>query len=147
MKPRRLITAPRGRGRASYQLEAAARKGASLGFRPMSAFAVDDCFGKGPASAEREAESLGARIKKLDFNLAIGDWSALPDQLVQPLLAERAVALFVNIEPVGCAWRLSVDQHAEFHRCLGRRRAHHEIEVARMEAVCDAAVGLVQFDG
>jgi hypothetical protein len=31
------------------------------------------------SSAEREAICLHARIKKLDFKLAIGNWSGLPD--------------------------------------------------------------------
>src|SRR5262249_43552867 len=52
-----------------------------------------------------------ARIKKLDFNLAIGNRSALPDQLMQPLIGDRADPLFVNIESMRRTWRLAVDQH------------------------------------
>ena len=52
------------------------------------------------ASAEREAKSLHARIKKLDFKLTIGNWTGLPDQLVQALFGHRADALFVNVNSV-----------------------------------------------
>src|SRR6476646_5210594 len=44
------------------------------------------------ASAECEAKSLHARIKKLDFKLTIGNWTGLPDQLVQTLFGHRADA-------------------------------------------------------
>jgi hypothetical protein len=67
------------------------------------------------ASAECEAKSLHARIKKLDFKLAIGNWTGLPDQLVQTLFDHRADALFVNIKSVRRAWRLSIDQHTKFY--------------------------------
>jgi hypothetical protein len=66
-------------------------------------------------SSEREAKSLHARTKKLDFKLVIGNWSGLPDQLVQSLLGNRTVALFVNVNSVRRAWRLSIDQHAKFY--------------------------------
>jgi len=67
------------------------------------------------ASAECEAKSLHARIKKLDFKLTIGNWTGLPDQLVQTLFDHRADALFVNIKSVRRAWRLSIDQHTKFY--------------------------------
>src|SRR5436190_751178 len=76
------------------------------------------------SSAERKAKSLHARTKKLDFKLVIGNWSGLPDQLVQTLLGHRAGALFVNINSARHAWRLSVDQHAKFHGRSWRRWAH-----------------------
>jgi hypothetical protein len=99
------------------------------------------------ASAEREAKSLHARIKKLDFKLTIGDWTGLPDQLVQTLFGHRADALFVNVNSVRRAWRLSIDQHPEFHGRSWRRGTHNEMKVARVKTVRDATVGLVQFDG
>src|SRR6185503_3464417 len=49
------------------------------------------------SSAEREAKSLDARLEKLDFKLAISDWSGLPDQLVQTLLGHRADTLLIDI--------------------------------------------------
>src|SRR5262245_64747848 len=63
-------------------------------------------------SPKRERKNLRARPEKLDFELAIGDGLRLSDQLVQTLLGDRAVALFININTVSRAWRLSSDQHA-----------------------------------
>jgi hypothetical protein len=54
-------------------------------------------------SAERERESLHARIEKLDFELSIGDGLRLSDQLVHPLFGNCAVALFVNVNSVSRA--------------------------------------------
>src|SRR3712207_13315 len=73
-----------------------------------------ECFCRG--SAEREAISLHPRIEKLDLELPIGDGLRLPDQLVQPLVADRAVALLVDVGSVSIARRLSVDEHAKRHR-------------------------------
>ena len=98
-------------------------------------------------SAEREAKSLHARTKKLDFKLTIGNLSGLPDQLMEPLVGNRTIAMFVNVDSVRHAWRLSVDQHAEFHRRSWRHRSHDEVKIARVKPVRDAAVGFVQFGG
>ena len=66
-------------------------------------------------SAEREGKDLHARTEKLDLELAIDDGLRLPDQLVQTLLGDGAVALFVNVNSVSRARRLSIDQHAKSH--------------------------------
>ena len=66
-------------------------------------------------SAEREREGLHARIEKLDLEQSIGDGPGLPDQLIQPLLGNRAVALLVDVDAVSSTWRLSIDQHAKPH--------------------------------
>jgi len=73
-------------------------------------------------SSERECESLDARTENLDFELSIGDGLRLSDPLVQPLLGNRAVTLFVNVNSVSRAWRPSIDQHAKFHGRSWRRR-------------------------
>src|SRR4249919_3445159 len=88
-------------------------------------------------SAEREAKSLHTRIKKLDFKLAIGNWSGLPDQLVQTLFGHRANALFIDIKSMRRAGRLSIDQHAKFYGRSWRRRAHDEMKIAGVKAVRD----------
>ena len=90
------------------------------------------------------AKSLHARIEKLDFELAIGDGLRLPDQLVQPLLGHRAVALLVDVDAVSRARRLSIDQHAKSHGRSRRCRTHDEMKIAGVKAVRDASVGLVQ---
>src|SRR5215218_7107925 len=84
-------------------------------------------------SAERERKSLHARIEKLDLELSIGDGLRLPEQLVQPLFADRAVALLVDVDPVSGARRLSIDEYAKRHRQTSLGRSHHEVHVARME--------------
>src|SRR5215208_6648913 len=93
-------------------------------------------------SAERERESLHARTKKLDFELAICDRLLLPDQLVHPLFGHRAVARFIDVNAVSSARRLSIDQHAEFHGRSRRRRPHDEMKVAGVKTVRDASAGL-----
>lgn len=52
-------------------------------------------------SAEREVERFGARIEKLDLELAIGDRFCLPNELVEPLFDDCAVTLAVNIKSMG----------------------------------------------
>src|SRR5207237_5238938 len=64
-------------------------------------------------SAERERESLHARIEKLDLELSISNGLGLPDQLIQPLFCKRAVALVVNVNSMSSARRLSIDAHAK----------------------------------
>src|SRR5437764_140761 len=46
-------------------------------------------------SAEGERKSLHARIEKLDLKVPISNGLRLADQLIQPLLGNRAVALLV----------------------------------------------------
>jgi hypothetical protein len=94
-------------------------------------------------SAERECKGLHVRIEKLDLELSVGDGLRLPDQLVQALLRNYAVALLVDIASVGGTWRLSIDQHAKSHRGSWRFRTHDEMEIARMKTVCEASIGLV----
>src|SRR5215207_4756731 len=97
-------------------------------------FVSRDQIASATESAEGEAISLHPRIEKLDLKLSISDGLGLSDQLVQPLFADRAVALFVNVAPVSGARRLSIDEHAKRHRQTSLGRSHHEVHVARMEA-------------
>src|ERR687894_2106959 len=83
------------------------------------------CFCRG--SAEREAISLRPRIEKLDLEQPFGDGLGLPDQLVQPLFADRAVALLVDVGSVSAVRRLSVEEHAKRHRQTSLGRSHHEV--------------------
>src|SRR5437588_9770754 len=94
--------------------------------------------------AERERERLHARIEKLDLELAISNVPRLADQLIQPLLDNRAVALVVNITSVSSARSLSIDEHAKAHGRSSRCRSHDEMEIAGVKAVRDPPVGRVQ---
>src|SRR5256885_15959587 len=93
--------------------------------------------------AERERKSLHAGIEKLDLEPSIGDRLRLSDQLIQPLLGNRAVALFVDIDSVGGARRLSIDEHAKSDGRSSLRRTHDQVKIARVKAVGDPPVGLV----
>jgi hypothetical protein len=65
--------------------------------------------------AECECKNLHSRTEKLDLELVVSDGFRLSDKLVETLLGHRAGALFVNVNPVRGARRLSIDQHAESH--------------------------------
>ena len=77
--------------------------------------------------AKCKGESLDAGVEELDFHRSFTHGAWLSDQLIKALLGHRAVTLFVHVEAVRVAWRLSVDRDAEVHRSC--RRAHHEIDV------------------
>ena len=70
----------------------------------------------------------------------------LTDELVEPRLHDRAVALLVDVEPVAGAPGLPVDQHPEPHGAptsVGR----YQIQVAGVKAKRDPSAGLVQHGG
>ena len=71
-------------------------------------------------------------------------WARLTDQLIQPLLADRAIALVVDIGSVSGTRRLAIDQHAKPHGRSRRGRSHDEVKIAGVKAVRDPPVGLVQ---
>src|SRR6266576_2116970 len=97
-------------------------------------------------SAEREAERLDARIKKLDLELAVLDLRRLPDQLIRSLFGDDALALRVDISAT--PRRLPVNPNTVAHRgpSPSPGRTHHEIDVASVEAIRDAPVRLLQDD-
>src|SRR5205823_5837051 len=92
------------------------------------------------AANERERERLDTRIEELDLELSIDDRSWLPDQLVQALFDDRAVAALVRIDPVSWPRRVAVDRHTEAQRDSLTRRPHHEVKVARVKAIHHAPV-------
>src|ERR687885_2485571 len=96
------------------------------------------------ASAEGEREGLNARIEELDLEVAVGDGTRLADQLIQPLLGHRAAALGVDVAAVRLARRSPVEPHAKAHGGASRGRSQDEVQIARMKAIRDPAVGLVQ---
>src|SRR5438067_2527925 len=67
-------------------------------------------------STERERKGFRARIEELDLEQSIGDRLWLADQLVHPLVGNRADTLVVDISSVSGTRRLSIDQHAKPHR-------------------------------
>src|ERR1700691_2972235 len=97
-------------------------------------------------SAEGERKGLRTRIKKLDLEPLVRNRLRLSDQLIQPLLDHRALALIINVNAVRSEGRLSVDEHAKSHGGSSDRWSHDEMKIARMKAVRDAPIGLVQHD-
>src|SRR5207248_4799521 len=95
-------------------------------------------------SSERKDISLHARIEKLDLEHSIGNRLGLPDELVEPLFRGRAVALLVDVGPVSIPRRAPIKEHAETYRRSARWRSHDQMQIARVEPVDDAPVGLVE---
>jgi hypothetical protein len=75
------------------------------------------------ALAEGEGVGLDARIQEGGLEGALGNGAGLPDELVEPWFGERAVALVVDVGPVGGARRLPVEGHPEPARRRRPRRA------------------------
>jgi hypothetical protein len=84
-------------------------------------------------SAEREGERLHAGVQKLNLELSFRDRSRLSNQLIQPLLGDRAVSLLVEIGPMSCAPRLSVDEHSKRYSPSPRDRSDNEVEIPFVE--------------
>src|SRR5918995_5890169 len=97
-----------------------------------------------PDLAEGERVGLDLRIEEGNLEGAVGDGAGLPDELVQPLLGHRSVALVVNVDPMRRIRRLSVDEHAESHGRARYCRPHDQMKIASVEAVGDVPVGSVQ---
>src|SRR5215510_13673748 len=53
---------------------------------------------------------------------------------------DGAITARVDVEAVRRSRRLPVNRHAEANRCLLPRRTHHEMKVARVKAIHDAAI-------
>jgi hypothetical protein len=98
-------------------------------------------------SAERERKSFHARIEKLDLELPISNVPRLPDQLIQPLVAHRAVALLVDVTAVSRARRLSIEEHAKAHGRSSRYRPHDQVQIAGVKAVRYPPVDHIQHRG
>src|SRR5947209_20367321 len=67
----------------------------------------------GCGSAEGEHKGLYARSEKLDLEQAISNGFGLSDQLIQPLVGNRTVALVVNVTSMSRARCLSIEEHAK----------------------------------
>src|SRR6476659_1174204 len=83
------------------------------GASPLASVARKRSLRRG--SAERERKRLHARIETRDLELPIGDGLRLPDQLIEPLCRNRAIAVVVYIKSVRSARRLSIEEHAKAH--------------------------------
>ena len=90
-------------------------------------------------SAERESERFHAGIEKLDLELSIDDRSRLSNQLIQPLLRDRAITSLVYVTSMAYARRLSVDEDSKGCGSSASGWSHDEVEIARVEPVSGTA--------
>src|SRR5262249_50216719 len=104
------------------------------------------CLGP-ESSAERERKSPHARIEKLGLELFINDGLGLPDQLIGPLISNRAVALLIHIATVSSGRGFSLGEHAEPNGGSSGYGRHNQMKIPGVKAVADPAVGLVQHRG
>src|ERR1700679_364534 len=72
------------------------------------------------------------------------DFAGLSDELIEPLLGDDAQTFGVGIRAVALARGLSIDRHAEVDRRAARPRAEHEMQIAGVKAVGDAAALFVE---
>src|ERR1700693_862062 len=94
--------------------------------------------------SKREAEGFDAAVEELDLKPPVADRSRLTDQLIHPLLHNRAVFARVDIGSVGWPSALTVEQHAKPHGRALSRRSHHEVHIARVELVRDPSSRTVE---
>src|SRR3954451_10084470 len=97
--------------------------------------------------AEGEGVGLCAGVEEGDLERALGDRTPLADEVVQPRLGDRAVAVVVDVVPVVGARRLSVELHGEPRRVPACRRGHDQVYIPGGEAVGDPPAGFVQQHG
>jgi hypothetical protein len=100
-------------------------------------------FFESAQSAESEVEGFGAGVEKLDLELAIGDLSCLPDELVEPLFDNDAVSLIVDVCAVCRRWWMSIEKYSKANRLPLNRRTHDQIEIPGMKLVRDSTVALI----
>ena len=85
-------------------------------------------------SAEGESVGLHAGIEEFDFEGAIRDRAVLPDQLIEPLPIDGALAVGIGVGAMVGAGRGAVERHAEPDRFAVRGRAEHKMQIAGMKA-------------
>src|SRR5262249_41004075 len=93
---------------------------------------------------EGEGVGLDPGVEKADLEGAVRDRAALPDQLVESLPGHDTLAVGIDVRAVAGAGSRAVDGDAEADRLAVRRGPEHEMQVARVEAVDDAAVLAVE---
>src|SRR5215813_201943 len=79
------------------------------------------------ASSEREAERVDAGVEELDLEPSIRDRLRLPDQLIHPVLDDRAIAAGVDITALRRPCDLTIEPHAKWHARSLPRRSHDEV--------------------
>src|SRR5258708_32777434 len=89
------------------------------------------------SSAKCEAEGFSAAVEELDLKTAVPDRSRLTDQLIHPLLQDRAVSVRVDIGSAGRPGTLTIEQDAKPHPRALFRRSPHQVPSARVGLISD----------
>src|SRR6185437_2864418 len=100
---------------------------------------------EGPSSAEGESIGLHAGIEEADFEGVIRNRSLRTHELIQALRRHDAISIGIGVHAMCVAGRLAVDGDAEADVVSRRGWAEHQMQVARMEAVEDAAIRRVEL--
>jgi hypothetical protein len=79
---------------------------------------------------KRKRTRLHARVEKLELELSILNGLRSSDEPIQPLFGGRAVALVVDVNSMGSARRLSIDEHPKSYGLPSRCRSHDEMKTA-----------------
>ena len=94
-------------------------------------------------SAKGEGVGFGAGIEKVDLERAIGDRPVLPDKLIELLSVHDTLAVGIDVGAMAVARWLAIDRDTEPDG-LAVCRAEHEVEIAGVEPVDNAAVFAVE---
>ena len=71
--------------------------------------------------------------------------TGIANQLIQPLRGNDAVAIGIGIDAVRCTGGFAVDGDDEANRITFGRRPQHQMQVAGVETIDDAAVLFIEL--
>jgi hypothetical protein len=72
--------------------------------------------------------------------------AVLAHKLIETLVGHDPLTLGIDVGAMTVGWRGAIDGHAEAHGLAIRAGAEHEVQVARVETIDDAAVLLVEHN-
>src|SRR5580692_5882336 len=84
-------------------------------------------------STKSEGKRLHARIEEFNFEGPVFNRPLLPDELIQPVLLNRAVAIRVGVAAVILTRWSAVKLNREPNRLAILRRSQHQVQIARMK--------------
>src|SRR5215471_14764757 len=97
-----------------------------------------------PGSTKGERERLHTGVQEFNLKQPIDDRLRLPDQLIQALFDDGAIALVADIAALPGPGRLTVNRDAKTHGTVRSRRPHNHVQVARVKAIRDFSARAVQ---
>src|SRR6185437_9417202 len=97
-----------------------------------------------PALSKGERVDVNARIEELDREHAVLDRAGLANDLVEPLVGDRSIALLVYVHAMVCAGRLAVHKHAEANWSTVRSGPEDDVQVSGVEGEINATRRFVE---